>query len=72
MEPRPRSLFYRLSSGVGGSGLTCTNPKTGAKTKVETQPLIMNVDTLLIEASEPGDKVMDLVQGDNGRSNCLE
>ena len=52
--------------------MTCTNPKTGAKTEVETQPFIMNVDTLLIEASEPGDKVMDLVQGDNGRSNCLE
>ena len=53
-------------------GLTCTNPKTETKTETETQPLVMNIDTLLTEASEPGDKVMDPVQGDNGRRNCLE
>lgn len=39
---------------------------------METQPLKMNVDALLIEPSEPGDKVMDPVQGDNGRRDCLE
>ena len=32
----------------------------------------MIVDTLLIEASEPGDKMMDSVQGDNDRRNHLE
>ena len=53
-------------------GLTCTNPKTETKTETETQPLVMNVDTLLVEASEPGDKVMDQVQGNKGRRNCLE
>ena len=52
--------------------LTCMNPKTETKTATETQPLVMNVDTLLTEASEPGDKMMDPVQGDNGRTNCLE
>lgn len=35
--------------------LTCTNPKTETKTETETQLLVMTVDTLLIEASEPGD-----------------
>lgn len=53
-------------------GLTCTNQKTETKTETETKQLVMNVDTLLIEASQPGDKVMDPVRGDNGRRNCLE
>lgn len=53
-------------------GLACPTPKTETKTKTETQPLVMNVDTLLIEASEPSDEVMDPVQGDNGKRNCLE
>lgn len=42
------------------------------KTETETKQLVMNVDMLLIEASQPGDKVMDPVRGDNGRRNCLE
>lgn len=53
-------------------GLTCTDPNTATKTETETQPLGMNVDTLLIEASEPGDNGMDGVQGHNDRRNCLE
>lgn len=67
-EIPPSSLFYTLSSVSGWPALI----QTQTKTKMETQSLEMNVDMLLIEPSEPSDKQMEPVQGDNGRRNYLE